>query len=681
MSEPPFMVQATSTVNQARQRILQMAREIEQLAESGMPPEQFFQRFLQLLMGALGSRAGAVWMLGNGGMLNRFCEINLAETALNDNPEALRTNQRLLVEVIADGQARSHNPDDARGVELPSPHHIILAALQNGTESVGVVEIFQRPDSPREARPGYLQFVEQMCGYASKYLERPRDLPAAKSGPSDGFIEEFAAFVLGLQRSLQMKEVASIAANDGRLLLKCDRVSLAVQRGKKVVIQAISGQDAVNQRANLVSSMSRLAEQVVATGEPVMYTGKVENLPPQVEEPLAAYVQESGSRMVAVVPLLETEPIDTTPGEKPDRPPTERRTRAIGCLIAEQIKDSQPPPQLRERIDLMADHIAAALNNARSHQQIFLLPVWQTLGRTTEWFYGRKLLKTLAILGLIGAVLGTLFVLPWDYRVEGEGRLMPVEQGQVFAPNDGEVEEILVQTGERVSAGQELVKLRNDDLTEMLTAAQDELAEKEGDAIALGVQAREAPARSQEAYQLEGELLVVQKEIAALLDRISRLERRVAELTVTAPNDGVVATFQLEQKLMGRPVRRGEILMEVMDDSGDWRLELEVPEDRLGHIMQAQQKLGRDDLRIEYVLATSATEDYECRLSEIATRPASSAENTSIVEVYAAIDRDALPPNRRIGSDVRAKIHCGKKSLGYVLFGDVIEFFQKQFWL
>ena len=35
---------------------------------------------------------------------------------------------------------------------------------------------------------------------------------------------------------------------------------------------------AVNQRANLVSAMSRLAKQVVATGEPVMYTGKVENM-------------------------------------------------------------------------------------------------------------------------------------------------------------------------------------------------------------------------------------------------------------------------------------------------------------------------------------------------------------------------------------------------------------------
>jgi hypothetical protein len=680
------MVQ-TPTVSHARQRILQMAREIEQLAQSGVPPEQFFQRFLQLLMSALGSRAGVVWMLGNGGMLNRFCEINLVETNLHENPEALRQNQRLLVEVISDGQARSYNPDDDRGIELPSQHHIILAALQNGTESVGVVEVFQRPDAPREARPGYLQFVEQMCGYASKYLERPRDLAPSPGAPGaarrDGFMDEFAAFVLGLQRSLQLKEVASIAASDGRLLLKCDRLSVAVERGRRVDVEAISGQDAVNRRANLVRAMSRLAEQVIATGEPVLYAGTVENLAPQVEEPLAAFVQESGSRMVAVVPLFRPEPIDTTPGEKPDAPPAERRLQRVGCLIAEQVKDSQPPPQFQERVDLVADHVAAALANARSQQRIFLLPVWRALGSTVEWFHGRKLLKTLAILGIIGAVVGSLALIPWDYRVTGEGRLMPVTQGQVFAPNDGEVQAIFVQGGQRVEAGQPLVELRNDDLQEMLTAAENELLEKLKTyaALTFGPDSQRGSGDPRQEYERRGQLEETEVAIKNLKERVKRLQTRVAELTVTAPIAGVVVTSQLEQKLMGRPVRRGEILMEVMDDTGDWRLELEVPEDRLGHIVTAREELGREDLSIEYILATSAEHTYECRLSEIATRPASSAENTSIIEVFAAIDKEALPPNPRIGSDVRAKIYCGKSSLGYVLFGDVIEFFQKQFWL
>ena len=34
----------------------------------------------------------------------------------------------------------------------------------------------------------------------------------------------------------------------------------------------------------------------------------------------------------------------------------------------------------------------------------------------------------------------------------------------------------------------------------------------------------------------------------------------------------------------------------------------------------------------------------------------------------------------RIGADVRAKINCGKQMLGYVLFGDVVEFIQNRLW-
>ena len=34
-----------------------------------------------------------------------------------------------------------------------------------------------------------------------------------------------------------------------------------------------------------------------------------------------------------------------------------------------------------------------------------------------------------------------------------------------------------------------------------------------------------------------------------------------------------------------------------------------------------------------------------------------------------------------IGAEVRSKISCGKRSLGYVLFGDVIEFVRQRLWL
>ena len=40
---------------------------------------------------------------------------------------------------------------------------------------------------------------------------------------------------------------------------------------------------------------------------------------------------------------------------------------------------------------------------------------------------------------------------------------------------------------------------------------------------------------------------------------------------------------------------------------------------------------------------------------------------------------DALP-QRRIGAEVRARIDCGPAPLGFVLFGDVIEFVRVHLW-
>ena len=66
-------------------------------------------------------------------------------------------------------------------------------------------------------------------------------------------------------------------------------------------------------------------------------------------------------------------------------------------------------------------------------------------------------------------------------------------------------------------------------------------------------------------------------------------------------------------------------------------------------------------------------------LGEIGSRSNESQEEGTVVEAFVDIDPNDLP-GRRIGADVTAKIHCGRKSLGYVLFGDVLEFIQRKVW-
>lgn len=84
---------------------------------------------------------------------------------------------------------------------------------------------------------------------------------------------------------------------------------------------------------------------------------------------------------------------------------------------------------------------------------------------------------------------------------------------------------------------------------------------------------------------------------------------------------------------------------------------------------------------MEFVLATDSEKTVKGTLGEIDTRTNSSQELGGVIVAFATFDKSELPRTPRIGAEVRAKISCGEKSLGYVLFGDVVEFAQKYFWL
>ena len=722
----------SDSVKQVREKIIQLAKEIEEHSRSNMPPDAFFNEFLRRVVGAVGARAGAVWLRNGSSKLNLFTDLNLKQTGYFDKTDAPGLNQKLLDEVMSNGQACTHSPNDGSGVQVPTNDLIVLASLQQQKQCVGVVEIFQRVDTPHQARPGFLQFVEQMCGYACRYLDRQSSPKPAESKAK--LTEQFEQFLLQLHRSLDVGEVAATAANDGRLLLGCDRLSVAVQYGKKTVIKAISGQDSVHQRANLVKRMRNIANKVILMREPLTFTGKLDHLPPQITTPLADYIQESGSRMVIVWPLFESEAVikaDEKGVKRIDKP-----KKPIGGLIIEQISESQPRPGLQEKVESLSDHISESMHNSLKHNRLFLLPLWNFLGETFRFMEGRGKLKALAAVVATSAAIAALCVIPWDYRVEGKGRLMPAGQKDVFASNDGSVEEIAVKGGDRVQEGDVLLRLKSPELFQAQVTAETTLHEKQSTRYSLlgELDVAKKNGNNLDITRLEGKIAATDVEIAGAQKQLKILEHRVAELTIVAPQAGTIATFEVERQLLNRPVRRGELLLEIKDESGAWWLQLEVAEGRMGHMLRAvEAKLdqtvteliatnpeeGRrlcdlleihrkggaltteeDELRleklfkdakldVEFQLATNVEDRFTGTLSKanIETRSnASTEKDKAIVNVRVDIDKDELEKNQdntrlRIGAEVRAKINCGKRSLGYVLFGDVVEFIQKYLWL
>lgn len=676
---------STDEIKRAREQVSALVKEIEDLAAATPPPDQFFPAFLERLLIVLGAPGGAVWLRNGSGQIGCACELNLAPLGVMSTQNGQRINERFVGEVLETGEARVRAQDE--GDPTPTPHVYLMAALHRGKECVGAVEVVQRIDSAREARPGYLQFMEQMCGHASRYLQ---DLEGAKTQQSpEEFWNQFEQFVLRLQRTLDINEIATTAANDIRQFIQCDRVCVAVYRFNKTDINAVSGTDTVNRRANLIRALRTLVDRVIATGEPLRYSGQLQNLAPQIEAPLADYISESGARLIHILPFFEPAPLIKPSRETEDAFKPVTKYKPIGALVIEQLAEGRLKPGVSARVDLAARHVAAALNSAIIHNRLFLLPVWRTLGHAAERVRGRLLLKIVAgLVALAVATLALIFV-PWDYKVEAKGRLMPVKQADVFAPWDARVDRIHVKSGDKVQEGQLLLQLKSEDLEAKLLTAQNEYSELLKQISTYQAELDEANRRAErdKATELQGKLALARTQLSGAQAQSQILQRQLDQLEVKSPVDGTITTFQIEQLLANRPVQRGEVLLEVMRENGPWHLELEIPDNRMGHILNRTAILGKDELPLQFMLATSTEVTYTgtINVAAAATRTALTQETGSVVEANGEIapaDFVRLTPGRRVGAELTAWINCGKKPLGYVLFGDVIEFLEKRsiFW-
>ena len=246
-------------------------------------------------------------------------------------------------------------------------------------------------------------------------------------------------FTRTVHASLEPLETAYTIANEGRRLIECDRISVAIRKGTKCKIEAVSGQDLFDKRSNTVRLLGKLATAVVATGDAVWYTGETRDLAPQVEDAVQDYVDEAHSKMVAVLPLQRPAPPEEDDPKKRKPPP-----QPIGALIVEQIEDNRLAPNMVHRAEVVCQHSSTALANALEHQNLFLMPVWRALGKTRWIIEARTLPKTLSISAAVLLLILFLVVWPARFTMESKGKLEPVWRQDVFAGIDGKVEELKV---------------------------------------------------------------------------------------------------------------------------------------------------------------------------------------------------------------------------------------------
>jgi hypothetical protein len=686
------MSASQQTVEDTKAQIRGLVNEIAQLSKGGATAEEYYPELLGRIITALAAAGGAIWLLDEDRQLRLQYQINAEPSILGDDTDDAVRHTRLIQRAASSGQSLLVPPysgttdGDAEG--NPTRYLLVLGALKHDGHQDGLIEIFQRPDTAPDTQRGYLRFLQQMCELAAEWL---RSQKLQSLGDRQTLWQQADAFARATHESLDLKETAYIVANEGRRLIGCDRVSVAIKKGRKCTVAAVSGQDTIENRSNIIVALNNLATRVVAAGEPLWHDGTTEDLPPQIEEALEDYVDQSYGRNIAVLPLREperrlgTDQATGAAGEI-DRD-NAHRGEVIGALIVEQIESDIPTEIFRSRCDLVYEHGTRAIANSQAHTNLFLMPVWRALGHATWVLRARTLPKTLAVAGLVVAVILGLTFIKKDFNLEADGTLLPEARHEIFAPIDGEVIDVLVDHGDPVQKGQVMVRLKNREMEIQMAEIEGQVLTTLADKARVEGQYRyREQLKPSEKLAVESELNELRIKHQVLLRKQALLKTRLDELQICAPIDGVVVSWDVEKMLRQRPIMTGQVMLEVADLTKPLFLEVELPEKREGHLdeyMFNENLLAPEDqLDVTYILATDPDVDLQAvlKVSSISKRADAHDEHGAVIKMHAIPEQVTLRAmNPRPGAKVIAKIYCGRRSSGFVFFHEIIEWCHKFF--
>ena len=697
-------------VRRAKFEIQTLVQEVVDLSKSEIEQSEFFAALLDKSIAALAAIGGVVWTIEEGGPFKLEYQVNLQQTGLPSNPTAQMQHGRLLNQIAKSGEAVLVPPHsgagggDAEGEEAaanPTEYLLVIAPIRTDRGVDGLVEVFQRVGARPTTQRGYQRFLTQMCEIAGEFLKtrRLRHFVVKQT-----LWEQLEGFTSSVHTRLDSRQTAYTIANEGRRLIGCDRVTVVLRKGGKYVVEAISGQDTFDKRSNVVRLLRNLSTVVARSGEDLWYTGDTANLAPQVEKAVNAYVDESHTKQIAVLPLREIDP------HADDKTRPQTRENMLGAIVIEQLVDSRPPDGLLQRVGVVRRHSATALTNAQAHEGLFLLPLWRLIGKSRVLVTARNLPKTITALIILSALVIAMCVVPYDFTVVADGKLVPENRGNVFAALNGIIDEVRVTEGETVKKGQIVAVQRSPTLDTELVNIRGQIAKnREADRAAASkrFKLRDDRAPTTNLAEVTSELAQIREEAAALLNQQRILLEQREQLTLRSPIDGKVVTWDLQNKLRGRPVTSGQRLMEIADPRLNWELEVDMPESKMGHVARQLAAIRAEDpdarLAVTFILATHPNQKLKGSVTydHTSAEVTGDAGNTIRMEVdfpqaeLAKLladpdDKDAKAPqataeqiaelkqNLKVGADVKAKIHCGREPIGYVWFHELWEFIQSR---
>ena len=427
---------------------------------------------------------------------------------------------------------------------------------------------------------------------------------------------------------------------------------------------AVSGVDKVERRSGLIRKLENLTELVVSTKRAVWYLDSPAGIPPRILSVLQDVLVESGARRLGVLPLSAT----GNDAEDNSEAGSENE-RILGALIVEQFQAAGDAETLRRRSEAVQAIAAPVLQGAVTHSSMPLQFVSRGALKVLDLLSGTRFPKTFLVLAVVTGVVLALTLIRAELRIEGRGKLQPKLRRDLFAAADGVVRTIRTRHEANVKEGEVLVELRQSQLdfeTARILGEIQTNQQRLSSVQAMRLSATTDRGEGREKYaQLTSEEEELKAQLKSLGEQRRILELRQEELTLKSPISGQVLTWDVEQLLTARPVQRGQVLLTVGDLNGPWEMEVEVPDDQIGHILEAQKQSKK--LPVSFALASSPGVVHEGTVERVALAADTDENRRPVVIVRVSFDASRVQPLRP-GLAALPRIHCGQRPVGYVWF-------------
>ena len=415
---------------------------------------------------------------------------------------------------------------------------------------------------------------------------------------------------------------------------ECDRVSLGWLAGGYSRLAAVSRHEQVNRKMEAAQRIETAMDECLDQDEGITY-------PPPAD---ATFVSHDHRKLAEDG---DSAHVFTTPLHQSGQP--------VAALLCERAASAFLPAETTG-IRLAGDQVASRLATLRARDRWAGARFTAWLRKHAAGLLGPRhtLAKLFAL--FLTALIAVLIFWHTEYRVEGNFILRSQKVSNLTAPIEGYIKEVLAESGDKVKAGQVLLRLNTDALRVEETAAIAELERYSRE------EEKARAANTAAEMQIAGTLA---RQAAAKLEIV---RFRLAQSEIKSSMDGVILEGDLKEHL-DSPVKMGDALFRIaqlsdytVDIQLDERDAQEVTSGAIGECAFLSRPEESLPLKVDLVLPSAVEKDG--------------------VNLFAARAHIQTPEENwwRPGMSGVAKINAGERSLLWIISHRTVDFLRLKLW-